>query len=113
MEAYNEEIKAITNVKNDVGLINGSDFGYAAGSSYISNNLSSYAPSINNNWLALTTNYFTMSYSGNNINIVSNGNLVSTSNKTAYVYPSVYLKKDIFIVGGTGLEDDPYILSFS
>lgn len=113
LEAYNEEIKAVTDKKNYVGLINGSDFGYASGSSYWNTNLSSLAPSINNNWLALTNNYFTMSYSGNNINIVSNGNLVSTSNKTAYIYPSVYLKKDIFIVGGTGIFDDPYILSFS
>ncbi len=111
--AYTEEVKTISNVSNYVGLINGSDFGYAAGESYLTTNLSSYAPSINDNWLALTNDYFTMSFSGTNVNIVSNGNLTSSSSKKAYIYPSVYIKKDIFIIGGEGLVDDPYILSFS
>jgi len=74
-------------------------------------NLSSYSSSSSNNWLALSNNYFTMSYSGNKLNVVSNGNLISTDNKTAYIYPAVYIKKDIFIIGGVGSSDEPYILS--
>lgn len=113
LNAYNEEIKVISAKKNNIGLISGSDFGYAAGSTYLTNKLSSFSSSINQNWLALTNNYFTMNYYDNKLNIISDGNLINTSNKTAYIYPVVYLKKDVFIVGGTGLIDDPYILSFN
>lgn len=113
LNAYNKEIETITDIKNNIGLINGSDFGYAAGNTYLGNNLSSYSVSSSNNWLALPNPYFTMAYNGSNINVISNGNLTNTSNKTAHIYPCVYLKKDIFIVGGEGLVDDPYILSFS
>lgn len=113
LNAFNEEKQVFSTLKNYVGLIDGSDFGYAAGSTYLGNNLSSYASSINNNWLALTNNYFTMSYIGTKLNIISNGNLVSTDNKTAHIYPSVYIKKDIFIIGGAGKSDDPFILSFN
>lgn len=113
LNAYNEEIKVISAKKNHIGLISGSDFGYAAGSTYLTNKLSSFSSSINQNWLALTNNYFTMNYYDNKLNIISDGNLINTSNKTAYIYPVVYLKKDVFIVGGTGLINDPYILSFN
>lgn len=111
--AFNQERSATSMSNNYIGLINGSDFGYAAGTSYFTNNLSNYAPSINNNWLSLTNTYFTMSFQGTNLNVVSNGNLVSTSDFEAYVYPCLYLKKDLLITSGTGHSGDPYILSLS
>ena len=112
LNAYNKEITTSLNSKQYVGLIDGSDFGYTAGEAYLTKNLSSYNSSTSN-WLSFSNNYFTMSYYGNNINIVSNGNLVNTTSKNAYIYPCVYIKKDIFIIGGVGTSSDPYILSIS
>lgn len=111
LNAYQEEKKATSFSENYVGLINGSDFGYTADNVYLTNYLSNYASSINDNWLALTNDYFTMSFSGTKINVVSNGNLSSTDNMTAYIYPCVYLKKDVLIIDGAGERTNPYILS--
>lgn len=109
--AYQKEKEAITDIKHNVGLINGSDFGYTAGSAYLGNNLSTYSGSIGNNWLAFDNNYFTMTYNGNKINVVGGGNLISTDNKTADIYPVVYIKKDVLIMVGEGTIAAPYILS--
>ena len=111
LEAYNKETENLATLQYNVGLINGSDFGFSAGSAYLQNNLSNYALASDNNWLSMSNPYFTMNFNESNINIINNGNLVSTNNKEAYIYPCVYLKNDIFIIGGTGIEDDPYILS--
>lgn len=113
LNAFNEEQSFFSSFKSYVGLIDGSDFGYTAGDIYLDNNLSSYALSSTNNWLALPNKYFTMSYSGTKLNVINNGNLISTDNKTAYIYPTVYIKKDIFIIGGNGTVDEPYVLSFN
>lgn len=108
--AYNEELVSTSYKTGYIGIINGSDFGFAASSSYTTNNLSNYSSSINDNWLATTYDYLTMSYSSNKINIVSNGNLISSDITETYIYPSLYLNKDIFITSGTGTSVDPYIL---
>lgn len=107
-----EERKTPNFVLNNIGLINGSDFAYASPSTYHVNKLDSYSVSINNNWLANTYNYFTMSFNGTKINIVtSTGNIESTDNLSAYVYPCVYLKKDVIITSGIGDITNPYVLS--
>lgn len=113
LEAYNEENKIINNSsKYNVGLINCSDFGFAASPSYYGNKLSNYSSSINDNWLSLTNNYFTLNYYNENINIISNGNVVNSTSYEADIYPCIYLKKDVLIVSGNGEIDDPYILAF-
>jgi len=109
--AFKEESRDSAYNNNYIGLINASDFGYTASENYLTNNLSNYSASINDNWLALTNDYFTMSFYNKKINVVSNGNLVNSGENSFFVYPCIYLKKDVLITSGIGKEDNPYILS--
>lgn len=111
LNAFHEEEVATFQKQGYVGLINGSDFGYAASDDYHDYFLDNYAPSINDNWLALTISYFTMNFNGTKINVINNGNFETTDNMTAHIFPCVYLKKDVLISSGTGTEYNPYILS--
>ena len=110
IDAFNEEKNYLSSLQANVGLINGSDFGFAAGSEYLQNSLSNYSVSKDNNWLAFSNKYFTMSSNDSKINIINDGNLVNTDNNEAYIYPCLYLRNDIYIISGTGKMNDPYTL---
>ena len=109
INTYNQEKSSTNSIRSKICLINASDFGYAADSNYLTNNLSNYSASINHNWLALEYPYFTMNYYNNKLNIVSNGNLVNDM-MAAYVYPTVYLRGGVLITSGDGTLNNPYKL---
>ena len=113
LDAFNKEIENLSSLKTNIGLISGSDFGFSAGSEYLQNNLSNYSSSKDNNWLSFSNKYFTMSSNETKFNIISDGNLVNTDENEAYIYPCLYLKKNIYIISGNGNIDNPYILSLN
>ena len=99
---------------NYIGLINGSDFGLTASSSFYNNALNNYASSKDSNWLSMDIDYFTMGYQGSKINIVrANGNLESVELIEANIIPCVYLKKDVLISTGDGTMDNPFVFANS
>ncbi len=113
-----------------VGLIYVSDYGYASTNSECRENLragieyNSISQQFDytnvkckiDNWLHKLNWYWTLSpYSGDQfsvLNVRSNGDVNNyyTYNSSS-VFPSLYLKYDILITGGTGEKGSPYILS--
>ncbi len=111
-----------------VGLIYASDYGYAstnedchknlrAGITYI-NGIFDYSNGLCkiNNWLAKTSWYSTLSiYSTTpgGLFFIHGQGAVNQSDVcyASNVYPSVYLKSNVLITGGTGEKDNPYKLS--
>ena len=122
----NDQVARNTKWTGYVGLIYPSDYGYAtSGGENISrdiclneflHNLNNWKECYQNNWLSETTKW-TMtphadkegSYTAFYMN--SNGSLTyNACYDTIAVFPVVYLKSNVRIIGGTGKEDNPYIL---
>ena len=110
-----------------IGLIYPSDYGYAstdascrqnlrAGLTYANSAYSGTPTCQNNNWLYKSGIwYWTMTSSSSHSNAIYNinndGSLYSSYALTRYsVRPSLYLKQDVKVVGGTGTSSDPYTL---
>ena len=112
-----------------VGLIYASDYGYASTNSECRENLrvgvtydtanKSYDYSNGkcktDNWLFKNYWYWTLSpYSGDSHGVFTLGSGGPVSDARAYgsygVLPAVFLKSDILIAGGTGIESDPYTI---
>ena len=102
-----------------IALTYASDYGYASTNTACRDNMRSETNYVfsckNENWLFINSWYWTLSpYSGNSdyVFVVSSGNGVasySACNRNE-VFPTVFLKSDIKITGGTGEESNPYIL---
>ena len=97
-----------------IGLLYGSDYGYASTSENCKSNQDS--PKCNNeNWLAQTLkNAHTLTTTNfNNIYpIKTTSSYLSRQNayNNCDVYPSLYLKSDTKIASGTGTESDPFVI---
>ena len=99
-----------------VALVYPSDYGYASTDISCRDNISNITYCKTNNWLFNNTYQHTMtSYSDLAYSlfiIYSNGSLNRSSVYGAFnVRPTLYLKSDIVIVGGTGEKTKPYIIS--
>ena len=103
-----------------VGLMYPSDYGYAvlASSCARTTNLGSYNSTscAGNNWLKTDSYQWTLtpnsSSSTSVFTVTGNGYLNNRSTDRGYgVRPSIYLKSNIAIMGGSGSYDDPYELS--
>ena len=116
---YNYE-KNITS-SGRIGLISASDYGYAVGGSdrttCLSYDLRAYDDEkcLSKNWLFLSNNYIWtltatlntgFAYAVTHDGIV----LVTSVGYHADIFPVVYLKESTRITGGTGRENNPYIL---
>ena len=137
LDQYNKERGTITYQNSrptewtgKVGLIYASDYGYASTNSECRENLRagvtydtandswdySNGKCKTDNWLAKSTWYWTLSPSSDNsyyVFFVDSAGAV-TSNPGTYnssnIFPAVFLKSDILIAGGTGIESDPYTI---
>ena len=129
IEAYNAEVNGPFLEGNGqkwlgkIGLIYPSDYGYATVSDYWSQTLKSfYSEARHSDWL-----YQSLSISADGLWTISH--YASDSTYIAYltyrgatginsfsssseVLPVLYLKSDVMIVGGTGLDSDPYMLEY-
>ena len=103
-----------------VELMYPSDYGYAvlASSCARTTNLGSYSSTscAGNNWLKTDSYQWTLtphsSFSTNVFNVNNSGTLTSSNTSDGNgVRPSIYLKSNIAIMGGSGSYDDPYLLS--
>ena len=109
-----------------VGLIYPSDYGYATGGGNNKNRASCLNKALdkwqnydntdckNNNYLSGT--YMTITpyvYNVQNVFAINNGSINDnyTVNSTTGVYPSIYLRTDVKINGGTGSESNPYTIT--
>ena len=97
-----------------IGLIYPSDYGFASTGGSCSQNPFSGTCKINN-WLYNGVRYWTispsLSGSGSVFSVSGSGNLYDCSALIRLgVRPSLYLKSDVKVVGGTGTSSDPYIL---
>ena len=116
-DAYNWEIKTQT-TQGYVGLINPSDYGYAASSSFHGYNLSNYneynIPE--QNWLYGGGQFIELvasNYTGAvMIHYVSNyGHSIHGGLSMGFnTLPVVYLDSSVYIIDGSGTEADPYII---
>ena len=111
--AYDLETNLVTE-PTTIGLMNVSDYGYAAsGITYSSTDLSSLSSSVVNNWLYGNGYEWTMTpYSTASVMLVRiNG--YATYGYAYYGYatrPILYLDSGVYIRGGTGTITNPYIL---
>ena len=103
-----------------VGLMYPSDYGYAvlASSCARTTNLSSYSSTscAGNNWLKTDSYQWTLTPSSSSSHSVFGVSLSGSmgNSNTDFgngVRPSIYLKSNIAIMGGSGSYDDPYLLS--
>ena len=112
----------------EVGLMYPSDYGYSTSGGATTDRATCLAKELyywygsssdckNNDWLFDSSSYqWTLtprsSYSNNVFNVASNGYLGVNSAYYGYgARPSIYLKSNIVISGGTGTSTDPYTLS--
>lgn len=115
---------ASSTVLDKVGLIYSSDFAFAVGKDENSrknclnrelNTWSDYTECYQNDWLNKGNNYWTITdyttFNNMKVYILESGRVFYNSQSSNYnVYPSVYLKSNIKISGGTGSSSDPYLL---
>ena len=117
-----------TSYNFNVGLFYPSDYGFASGSGdCLTTDLSEYSYYCSN-WMSDTVYYsaWTMTPSSTNASNyvyynfymyygdIARNTVRSNSGYRSYaVYPSFYLKDTVTISGGTGTEDDPYIIGSS
>ncbi len=101
-----------------IGLMYPSDNLYASG--YFTNvdetQLSSFLYEINN-WLFYSNEYSISSNSNTCYVIAKPGNIKSIDDEWCYyshsIRPVFYLKPDVYVTGGTGAYNDPYIISMN
>jgi len=111
---YKEETSKQT-VSGYVGLMASSDYGYASSSSDIIMNSLDFSNTIKNNWM-FTHAYQTLinqssSNSKSSLYINVYGVLNSNSASDGYlIRPVVYLDENIYVISGTGEENNPYIV---
>ena len=117
---YNEEIKNQTGYEETmaVGLMYVTDYGYAASPTNWQTALYRYSntTNINNNWLYLGSNEWTISrgssYTHAVFPIYNIGNVdfdyAVYADLANTVRPTFYLKSEITLVGGTGSVSDPF-----
>ena len=109
----------LTNYINYVGLINPSDYGYAASADHClrTNTLNNYNSSCYSyNYLYKNSNYWTINPGINNAYNVyyvkTDGSLDTSETSTPQnIYPVVYLKPDANITSGIGTIANPYIIN--
>ena len=106
-----------------IGLMYASDYGYAStdttcrNNMFVGNNNSNNNCKLNN-WLSnntykwTLTNYSVLAYSV--LTVYSGGGVGSYStNNSMYVHPTLFLKFDVAITGGTGTQSDPFTIETS
>ena len=97
-----------------VGLMYISDYGYAADSAYWSTRLYSFGNAINDNWMYMGMNEWTISkantYTYMTFEILDSGGLNMTySYGVGYaIRPVFYLKSSVTYLSGDGSQDNPY-----
>ena len=100
-------------VLNYIGLMYASDFGYSALGCSRTTSMNSYSSCIANAWL-YTPYAWTLSpnsYNSYSVFYVRYNYLFSLSANIGYaVRPSLYLKSNVYIAGGSGAPSDPYII---
>jgi len=111
---YTNEIVTRT-VLGYIGLMNASDYGYAADSSYHNTNMSGYNTTAitSTNWLYGKSSYSWTNTSYTNtssqISSTAEGKLTSTvANSGLDIIPTLYLDSSVYIVSGDGTEGNPY-----
>ena len=113
---YNAESSGTT-YRAKIGLMYVSDYGYAASNSYWTTNMNNYESAINNNWMYMGLNEWTISrYSSYSyyafwVNITGSLNLSDVYNQDSAVRPSFYLTSSTTYVSGSGTSSDPIRLS--
>jgi len=120
---YTSEVKSYTEISGGikVGLINTSDFGYAAlaadcaRSKTLVSGTYNVAACAGKNWLWGDGDYWTMSpISTNNMAAVAGAYVQSKATSESYaVRPVVYLSDLAYVVHGTGKIYDPYVIKMS
>ena len=124
-EANTSNNHSFTSTTTKIGLIYPSDFGYASYDE-IEENENYYCPKdlllseyrtekcFNNNWLAESSNYtISKRKTGGYIYMLINYKIDYVNSDNSYgAKPTLYLKKDVKIVGGDGTESKPYQLSY-
>ena len=107
-----------TNMWNGkIGLMYPSDYGYASTDKTCRSNLNS-SNCKNNNWLFNSTYQWTLThYVGTNaysvLSIRSEGYIDTYGNNVLNVRPTIFLKADTIISGGTGESSNPYQIALS
>ena len=109
---YNAESSGTT-YRAKIGLMYGSDYGYAASNSYWTTNMVNYENAVNNNWMYMGLNEWTISrHSSNSIIAFGvdapgylNGSILY--NFSYAVRPSFYLTSSTTYVSGSGTSSDP------
>ena len=113
--AYNYEVgsnSSSTTYTAKIGLMYVSDYGYAASNSYWTTAMSNYSNAINNNWMYMGLDEWTISrysdYSDLAFNVINTGGvLYSRVYLDSAVRPSFYLESSTEYSSGFGTESDP------
>ena len=109
---YNAESSGTT-YRAKIGLMYVSDYGYAASNSYWTTNMNSYDSAINNNWMNIRFNEWTISRvsssSDNAFVVVFTGTLgyANVYNNYNAFRPVFYLRSSTTYVSGSGTSSDP------
>lgn len=113
---YTKE-KSKQTVQARIGLMNASDFGYAASATYHSTNLSAYntVAITSSNWLFSQGEEWTITHSSvdttDALPVYNDGSIYDNWARLDYDYrPVVYLNENVYVISGTGTEADPYII---
>ena len=103
---YSDEIGTKSSITGKVGLINASDWAYAAEGTPDSKRLNSYFWS----WLDCGFGWTITPYGNSTLIIVDyGGHIMTRSAEFGYsVHPVVYLDPSVYIVSGDGTEGNPY-----
>ena len=105
--------------KGKIALLYPSDYGYASTDSLCRSDMSSQSNNIyncqNDNWLFNSTWQWTLTSSIDNVKTVfifsDTGWVINTTaGNSGRIRPTLYLKSDIVIVGGTGANENAYII---
>ena len=111
---YNAE-SCGTTYSAKIGLMYGSDFGFAASNSYWTTNMNSYSSASSNNWMYMGLMEWTISRDSSNpvyaFLVTSDGHLgIDGSIYYGYlaVRPSFYLTSSTTYVSGSGTQSDPF-----
>ena len=111
---YKLETATLSGDKYKIGIMNGSDYGYAYNNAAGGLSISQLGSYEDKNWFMQYYSEFTLiPYSnGSMLNIAADGTLgVGTSNSFSYaIRPVVYLDSGVFIIDGNGSITNPYII---